>query len=442
MNPKSRLLMGIAFALAMIVTCGTAFAKQHAAVFTVVPTGTNDTAHLQAAFNAAVLAGAGSTVQLVKGTYYIDKGIVVVNFDGSLVGAGKEKTIVQNIGGIPFPLTEAGKPYAAPAASALFLFYQDQNAVPSSITVSDLTFRGIGLGTPINGTNNFNLLDLFGKFTGVQDDEISYLNTSLIRVGLEGQSDPNAWSGYNVGSAVEIHSEALDYYKPLAGTHLAQGCTFKNALGGWVENSLQDSHVRIDGCTFDDVRGPIGFFDLSNLTVDVVGNRIHNATWNGGVSLWPFWDWGTNHDSLPVPSTVHISCNEISNSLYADAIGLVDFAGYFSGVTSFKNTVIELNNVTLLNADYTGAIFGTGASGITVVGNRITGQGAYGIYFGIYGDVVDDWVIVGNCVKDAVTANKPILLGPTTSDCLVVANANDVDNQGTDNTIINLPARH
>jgi len=38
--------------------------------FYVAPCGGNDTAHIQAAFNAAVTAGTGSTVQLAAGHFH------------------------------------------------------------------------------------------------------------------------------------------------------------------------------------------------------------------------------------------------------------------------------------------------------------------------------------------------------------------------------------
>jgi hypothetical protein len=424
-------MTGIALACALLATGGSAFAKHHTAVFKVLPTGTNDTANLQAAFDAAVQAGPGSTVQLVKGTYYIDTGVVVANFDGKFVGAGKGKTFVQNLGTTPFPSPE------------LLNFHQDQTGGPSSITVSDLTFRAIGLGTPINGINSMSILGLYGKFTGVPDDEVAFLNTSVVRVGFEGQSDANAFGGYNLYNAILVSGAGdAGYLKPVTGTQLVQECTFKNALGGWITDMLQDSRLKIEGCAFDDVRNPIGIYDLSNSTADIRCNRLRNATWNGGVYILTGLQWLNGHGNPPAPSTFRISHNEISNSLYADGIALSDLPGFFLGETSFEHTVIDHNDICLLGADSTGAVFGIAASGVTVADNRISGQGAYGIYMGVLGDLVSDWVIVGNCLKDADTVNSPILLGPGTSHCFVVADPADVLDMGTDNTVVDVHAKH
>jgi hypothetical protein len=413
-------------ALAIICTSGAAFAKHHAAVFTVFPTGTDDTANLQAAFDAAILAGHGSTVELVRGTYYISHGIVAVNFDGSFIGAGKKRTFVQNLGNF------STEDYF------LTFFSEDQNVMPGLITVADLTFRASGPAEtdeeffkgPMNA---FQILHLKGNGG-------SKLNASIIRVGFEGESgDQYTPWGRN------IHNSSLfssgDNFAPLSGNVLFQDCTFKNALGG-VGAMLQDAHFRVEDCTFNDVLAPIGTWAFTNSTADVLRNRIHmNTPWNSAVYIGNYEPGG---DSI-----VRISHNDISVSSFTDGIRVEDFGG----TSTIKHAVIS-DNAIRVEGEYSSAIGGAFVSNVLIANNTIYGQGRLGIYTGnaawswwdFYGEdfspAASNWVIVGNNMKYADTFYKPILLGPNSSHFFVKADAEDVDNQGTDNTIIDIHPRH
>ena len=72
------------------------FVIQQANVFTVLPTGTDDTVNLQCAFDAAVAAGPGANVRLVAGAYHIAQ-IVVNDFFGAFSGAGPDWTAIYNL---------------------------------------------------------------------------------------------------------------------------------------------------------------------------------------------------------------------------------------------------------------------------------------------------------------------------------------------------------
>lgn len=443
MNLKPRLITGIALAFALTVTGGTAFGKHHAAVFKVLPTGTNDTANLQAAFDAAVQAGPGSTVQLVKGTYYIDKGIAVANFDGNFVGAGKDKTFVQNLGQF--------SPY-----ELWLTFYLEGQNVSGPITLSDLTFRAVGPAEtdpefyqgPLNA---FMILTFTGEMTGDPDAPLDTLNASVIRVGIEGQSgDQYTPWGCNISDAIGFSAQG---WTAVAGNCLFQDCTFKNSMDGMCPLGLQDARFKVEGCTFDDVQAPIGTWNLlGNTKVDILCNRIHmHLPWCAGVYMESETPGGN--------STVRISHNEISVSSFTDAIRIDDWGSPAqAGEPTIKHTVISDNDIHL-EGTLNGAIAGLFASNVMVADNTISGHGRLGIYTGYpnsfwrvdhpFSSGLDDfsppasnWVIVGNNLKHADTVYSPILLGPNTSHCLVKADADDVLNMGTDNTIIDVHPKH
>jgi hypothetical protein len=60
-------------------------------------TGATDQVAIQAALDAAV-AGGDSTIKLVAGTFYINGGVGVTGFDGTLKGAGRDETTVIALG--------------------------------------------------------------------------------------------------------------------------------------------------------------------------------------------------------------------------------------------------------------------------------------------------------------------------------------------------------
>jgi hypothetical protein len=319
---------------------------------------------------------------------------------------------------------------------------EDQNVTPGLIAVSDLTFRAIGAAYPdddffMPGMNAFQILHLKGDGTGK-------LNASIIRVGFEGQSgDYTPW-GVNILNASAFFSG--EDFSPLSGNVLFQDCTFKNALGG-VSAMLQDAHFRVEGCTFDDVLSPIGAYGFANSTAEILRNRVHmREPWNSAVYVANYSPGGD--------STVRISYNNISVSSYTDGIRIEDFGSQAQGgVPTIKHTVISNNEIRVEGED-SGAIGGAYVSNVLIADNMIYGRGRLGIYTGIqewswwdsYGEdfspAAGNWVIVGNNLKHADTLFRPILLGPNSSDCLVKADADDVDNRGTDNTIIDVHPRN
>jgi len=109
-------------ALGLLLVASAAPALASAKTFSVHPSGGDDTANIQAAFNAAVKAGPGSTVQLSAGHFYTNN-IVVKNFDGSFRGAGEGRTTIDCLRGLDLSLpgaTEVGNPGTPVSGCASF----------------------------------------------------------------------------------------------------------------------------------------------------------------------------------------------------------------------------------------------------------------------------------------------------------------------------------
>lgn len=94
-------VLAAATALCVTVTVAPASAD----TFVAVPTGGDDTASIQAAFDAAVAAGSGHVVELSSGVFHVSAPIIVRGFAGSFVGAGQDATIVEVEGDPVFPIT-------------------------------------------------------------------------------------------------------------------------------------------------------------------------------------------------------------------------------------------------------------------------------------------------------------------------------------------------
>ena len=93
-----RRLLLVAVLAAALLGLLAAPALASAKTFDVHPSGGNDTKAIQAAFNAAVIAGPGSTVQLSAGRFYTNN-ILVKGFDGYFRGAGEGKTVIDTLRG-------------------------------------------------------------------------------------------------------------------------------------------------------------------------------------------------------------------------------------------------------------------------------------------------------------------------------------------------------
>ena len=84
-----RLVLAVVLAVALL--CLLAAPALAATTITVTPSGGDDTAQIQKAFDKAVEAGPGSTVRLTAGHFYTNN-ILVQNFSGCFKGAGEGET--------------------------------------------------------------------------------------------------------------------------------------------------------------------------------------------------------------------------------------------------------------------------------------------------------------------------------------------------------------
>ncbi len=124
--------------------CNAAFVKVGGKTVTVLPTGGDDTANLQCAFDLAARLGSGITVQLAAGTFQTAQ-LVVKGMRGSIRGMGQAATTVKKL---QVPLT-IDRPDCQPTSLACFADAPPaaDNRYPSLISIlgNDLALADLSI---------------------------------------------------------------------------------------------------------------------------------------------------------------------------------------------------------------------------------------------------------------------------------------------------------
>jgi len=437
--------------------------------------GEADWANIMQAFEDSKAAGAGSTVELAAGTFYIPRPLQIANFSGTLLGAGKGKTILRNAPGIEFGLLEPPLE-RMPAFMAFWLDGMD----PGSETfwpadrVQDLTLSGFTIlidgpaqrwyshclpGHP--GWQFINSIDVRGRWTGLQhgiwemhpDDimERALANTRFEHLEFIGENG-YALNGTQVwGEGVTFpcgdgSAFTWAYTKWISGTQVVEDSSYDSMQGEAIAfYNLVDSTVLLGGgpnkgTTVRNSGAPLLMWDLSNTSVHA--SYIDSAD-SLGVYLLNGIDtvaYGMPEIRLPAPSEYVFTHNRIrqgTGSWYA-SFELWNYAGEVGW--ALGNVVISNNKIHSEDHNFPfGPIFSYFVDGAVITNNKITGRGDTAVAIEPFGTIGRDWVLVGNNVENYESTPYPeqILLGPGTSNCTVVGghNAANVFDMGTDNYV-------
>lgn len=256
--------------------------------------GATDTLQIQAAFDKAV-QHRRSTVQLGCGTFYLNKEIVAVNFDGTFKGTGKGKTIIQNTEEHPFPLLSdpiwgLDGPQQVGFAQ-MFLFYQDAAtestaAHPYTVKIADMTIRVVGETEvwQIPGLPWFTATSINPIFVGgisrmeCVEDEISYFNLFCYRLEIEGIASEDYFGfGTSVANGIQFSGSNFLYVNQLSGIFSVTDCSFKAVASCIVPLGVfTDSLILIQHNTFDTIIYGIEAYPGNSLLV-IADNELHNV---------------------------------------------------------------------------------------------------------------------------------------------------------------------
>jgi hypothetical protein len=373
-------------------------------VVTVVPNGTNDTEAIRAAFDEAIAAGPGSIVYLTEGTFYLTEPIDLVDFKGSLLGAGKDLTeiVTQELN----------------AVNNCFLSFSGTY----SVTIADLSFRY----NDIQGYTDYLSAVIFNP-----SELINQVNVQ--RVGIVGISDQFVHHKWALGllffgtfedqimtNAVieqctfQDAGEAIKIYNMLESTLLVKENQFINCNSGLVEFNTFDSYVEIYKNRFETTQsfsGNVGAIWLFTLTYQNTGEISHflihqnefDINRGYGVSMWD------NPYSFPIIKSMNVEIK--SNRFKMNGNGV-------SGIT-----VLGLSDLLIGNNKFEGIAFT--AINAWLADNMV-----------VLGDNINNLTCTEFELSDGVFVRFPILLWYNTTNCTVIGNAKDnVLDLGTNNIL-------
>jgi len=416
---KEQVLISIFLITILVLSSGSmvAFAKSN--TYLVKPNGHDDTADIQAAFNACGTSP-GCTVRLVAGTYYTAQ-ITVYGFQGSFLGMGQGVTVIQALPNLPSPATAyntptsdfmTGMPGPTNPWPDLFTFVGGSFSIsrmtltdPYSTPTQGYYFGGYppypGLGTALYA----GILVTSLTQVSATIDHVTVLGTSGDALGLT-----NMWDGVLYGG--ELMPTPQTTTIPISGTFSVTNSVFDSEVSGpqigySVGATVTDCYNTITNAPY-----PTGFIDSYNSKIVICGNQISNVMYGAGISA-------SQGEFTPgtLPSTVYITNNRVSqvsqgangaflydnnvpptlnavitgNTFQNTSPEGVDWGYSVIASLTLKSTIISLNNIAGGGSD---GIYLNGGPG-TIIGNIITGAAN-----GVLLDVASGVHVAGNVVRD------------------------------------------
>jgi len=352
-------------------------------VFTVYPTGDDDTPNLKQAFDDAIVAGSGSVVQLAEGIYHLNF-IEIREFFGTFRGAGKGKTVITTV-----PDLSVDALLSQSLHTILIVF------VGGNVHISDMTIKTppgpLSTGS-ISGIDG--LLGIFAR-TFQYTSENEYINAVINHVEFIGNRD-NTNKGIHAG--YDILDNRTDVRWPLSFMDISiTNCSFDNFInfgalvelvkgGKIVAGTKQNGNIFRNNSTLGwSTGGSLGFWCNVNVDITVEGNTFF---------VPPGTRYGIELFSSPIPryleqvaqtkgTVCNIEQNEFYNSGGFGGMIINDRRRYFYPedlplVVQVKNNRFNLSN------DANSGITCNNTYGMIIRNNRFDGNGQYGVR--IWGD--------------------------------------------------------
>ncbi|MFX0007546.1 MAG: right-handed parallel beta-helix repeat-containing protein [Promethearchaeota archaeon] len=413
MKRKSSILFGI-LTFTMIftmftLTIGPVLADSP--TFVVSPSGGDDTANIQDAFDAAIAAGPGSTVQLTSGQFYTNE-IIVENFYGTFKGTGKDLTKIDVLRGL-----DPGAPGVSTFMGSPHIF----SFVGGDVLILDISFDitpyepAEQWGPPPPDGWWYDLLSVI-LIAGDINSQIEDIKFK----GHEGTALYDPWhplfsvKSYNVRVGVEYGGGL-----PTTGRHVITNCEFNSLWLGITAYGLIDCELAIKSNLIQG--GAIGIInaDNGNSKFEISHNDIEANAFAG---IWVM-------QFAPSPCQWLITHNIIRPSIMADGVCLEDYTGLGS-----LDAVISHNKI--ICDTFWGGIWTTMAQDALVINNIIFGTVDYGIacYYAY------NTLLLGNNVQNVDASWAHIVL-LWSSECVVVGGStktNVLDVGGYNNIIVGM----
>lgn len=390
-------------------------------VFTIYPSGEDDTQNIIDAFEGAKAEGPGSIVFLTEGEFIITKTIVIDDFEGTFTGAGKDKTFIHNpVSNVDeFPLFNDG-----PSS-----FFVISDAV---ISIMDMTMEFHGLTVEILIPDIPSPQSLWGMIAFSKGGEAKIHNLNFKGNDVHGYR-------YNVRGAVNLlgdfdneiptdvnvlvescyftnNGTGIDIYNA-AGSVLIKGNLFENNYRGIIEHQSYGAQVEI----------------YDNAFIGNIGSAVYIAhnilSYQSEIGLIPvFYPWP---DPLTEQSQYLIHKNDFNVSENSTGLDLFDFS-FGGGRGKTLGIEIKSNNF-ILNKSYDG-IFNGYSEDALISNNKFTGSAGYAIF----AVKANRMVVLGDNINGMTETfmDYPIVLWYQSTNCIVTGNTKtSVLDEGENNTL-------
>jgi hypothetical protein len=432
MNHKTRIVFVLLAAMALVISSvgAAAGAKPTVAssgnVFTVYPTGVDDTENILQAFELAKAAGPGSTVLLAPGNFKTQK-IKTWDFDGYFKGSGEGVTVIDT-----FADQECGE------IEALFLFFRGY------ARVSDLTIHITPPSVCANGSQFPAIVfinDPHDPATDCDVQKTELVSASVDRVTIHG--DWNISYGIVFGGTGTWDVPECRYNLKYAQGEFRLTRTTITGVGIAVNPwALINSRITIGGSAnmvnlFDEVWLGIWANDHSGSASEISYNTMPHVY---GVGFETLQGGGWWYPYLQSASTFNIHHNDITVFENSDAMHLWDFDNFDGPWYPRQGKTLVANvhhNRFTLNLDYDWAVWGEWLDGAEIHHNTVVGTSNFAMAFGYWGPT-RQVKIMDNDLHNYVSTSDPykIFLNWGTEDYRVTVDEEDsVLDIGTNNTV-------
>jgi hypothetical protein len=331
------------------IDCDPEYVRQQGSTFIVLPTGTDDTANLQCAFDAAVEEGPGAGVRLLAGDYYTGQ-IVVHDFYGSFSGAGARRTAVFNLPNLYVTPVDhyLNPPSADNPWPMLFIF------VGGEISISRMALRIVG-EEPTQAWTIYGIDPPLHEMACAVVILGTEANAAVERVLVEGEIKEGSLFGYNLinGIFFEGWMEWLGQPSPpISGSHSVHDSTFRTHGFATPVWNLSDASVVITKNDYEGVIIAADAADLMNTSYEFSHNRVKD----GPIGV-DFWD-------LNLPEHVGSTYLVMDNMFRVEEAGVLLEQTFGDG-----NGCLVLGNSVQPDASL-GIYLGPGTVGCSVVGGK------------------------------------------------------------------------
>lgn len=334
-------LLGGAKTAQAMPACDPAFVTLNGTEISVGPTGVDDTANIQCAFDLAVAAGPGKTVRLGAGTFHTAQ-VVVDDFQGRFSGAGVDRTLILNLPDLYVTPVDfyLNPPSAANPAPILFTF------INGSYTISDLAIHLVG-DSPAQGWSIFGIDPPLHEFAVAIACLGTEAHVQVDRVFIKGEPLAELLFGVNLIQAIYFEGFIGSPSPAISGSFSVQHSTFQTMASGTPIYNVADASIVISDNTYADTIWGLDAYGLQNSILEFSNNVV--ASQIGG-DIYNMDEGGNNGNTFLV----------LNNRFSGEYGPILEYTG------EGNQCLIKGNNVQ--NVTEFGVVLAEGVHGCTVVG--------------------------------------------------------------------------